>query len=480
MRNVCLFGLVLLFLIFAPVSADICNPIPDTNFCTIPGTSTSTYNGIPFTFSIQSNGAPIYLLYTSPGVTDSFPLNGYTAAKINFLDHAGNAASTPNGYNAGRIVVYYQDGTSDSVDLIIGVNIAEWAYDRPEVQSVLAHSKIASAYSYPTNYGSAYTYNAHFFYTSINTASKPIDRIELQNTAGVHLAIDAITFESAQPLVANLEIYPADDPTPTTYKPAGKTIPMVGGLIKFDARTSTGDIVKYRWDFGEKGRNMIETTVPTIEHIYREEKTYTVTLEVVDSNGNTAQTKKDFTIPKLQPGDIIFCNTYGYGHLIPGFYTHTGIYVGNGKIVETVANAGHGLPADGVGISDIMDWSYGTETAVAVYRPMFSDKYIKKAVNEAKGFVRQRPHITYDFAVVQKSQQPDSLYCSELVWAAYSLGSGGEGHWALGGLMWIDTYGEINLGYIPSPLGVTPSDIAADPRLQYVAGHWEDEPGSPN
>jgi PKD repeat protein len=282
-----------------------------------------------------------------------------------------------------------------------------------------------------------------------------------------------------EPLIADFEIYPRDDPTTTTYKPAGKTIPMVGGLIRFDARKSTGDIEKYRWDFGDN-EGLIETDKPTFEYIYSKEKTYKIKLEIVDKNGNTAKKKGEFTIPKLEPGDIIFCNTKGNGGWIPGFYTHTGIYIGNGKIVESVGPAGHGLPANGVGESDIMVWSYPTETAVAVYRPMISDRDIQRAVKEAKGFVRQKPHIIYDLAFVQKSQQPDALYCSELVWAAYSLASGGEGHWTLGGLTWIDTYGRINLGYMPSPLGVTPSDIADDPRLQYVAGHWEDEPGSPN
>jgi uncharacterized protein YycO len=474
---------LLIFFVQIVAAEDICQIVPDTNYCVIDGAISYSYNGIPFESTIIPNGPPIYLLVTSPGQTVSMPMNGAITSQIHFMEHMGYGYDAPTGYIPGRIIIEYIDGTTDYVDLVVGVNTDELNYDRPEHAGLLKHAPLTPAYSYLTTYESSSTYPGHFFYTSIATAPKPINRIILQDSGGygIWLAIDAITLEGlVTPLNANLEIYPADDPTPTTYKPAGKTIPMVGGLIKFDARTSTGDIVKYRWDFGEKGRNMVETSVPTIEHIYREEKTYTVKLEVVDSNGNTAQTTKDFTIPKLQPGDIIFCNTYGYGHLIPGFYTHTGIYIGNGKIVESVAAAGHGLPADGVGISDIMDWSYGTETAVAVYRPMISDKYIKKAVNEAKGFVRQRPYITYDYAFVQKSQQPDSFYCSELVWAAYSLGSGGQGHWALGGLTWIDSYGEINLGYIPSPLGVTPSDIAADPRLQYVAGHWEDEPGSPN
>lgn len=67
----------------------------------------------------------------------------------------------------------------------------------------------------------------------------------------------------------------------------------------------------------------------------------------------------------------------------------------NGKLVETVAGAGHGPPANGVGISDIMAWSYSPdttkgETAVAVYRPLIDDKYVKNADNDAKAFCKTK------------------------------------------------------------------------------------------
>jgi len=234
MKKLWFCGFVVLFLIIAPVAADICTPIPNTGFCTVDGTTKYTYNEIPFTFTIFSNGVPDYLLYTAPGVTDTRLMNGYTATKIYFLDHAGKAIWSPTGYNAGKIAVYYKDGTFESVDLIIGGNIAEWAYDRPG--AVSAHYKVPPAYSYPTNYESSYTYNAHFFYSSIITAPKPIDRIELQNTAtarGVYLAIDAITLESAQnqPPVAAFEGTPAS----TTSAPI--TISTVGQLPS----TNSGD-----------------------------------------------------------------------------------------------------------------------------------------------------------------------------------------------------------------------------------------------
>lgn len=209
-------------------------------------------------------------------------------------------------------------------------------------------------------------------------------------------------------------------------------------------------------------------------------------MSVRDNIGRIDSKTKFFKIPALHKGDIIFCNTYGWGGLIPGFYTHCAIYIGkdkkgNGKLIETVYLAGHGLPSNGIGVSDLTAWKYPIETCVAVYRPRLTKEMREDAVIKARGFTRYVPHMTYDLNVLQKSQTPDSMYCSELVWAAYSLASGGKVSKDLTG-SWTDIrYGKINLGMtsLNPPLGITPSDIAADPRLRYVAGHWEDEPGSP-
>ena len=64
-------------------------------------------------------------------------MDGVTTQKIHFIDIAAVAVTSPNGQNVGKSWYITEDGTSDSVDLIMGVNIAEWAYNRPEVQSSL-------------------------------------------------------------------------------------------------------------------------------------------------------------------------------------------------------------------------------------------------------------------------------------------------------------------------------------------------------
>ncbi|MFA5266868.1 MAG: hypothetical protein WC379_02775 [Methanoregula sp.] len=202
MKKFCLIGLVALVLLIAPVAADICNPIPDTKFCVVNTGTEFEYNEIPFDVTISGTGMSVPRLYATQGRTATFSMNGYTATRIHFIDHAESVTLYPDGFKAGEIVVYYQDGTSDGTDLIVGKNIADWAYDRPEVQSHLSHSKITPAYTYPSHNTSAYTYDAHLFYSSIKTKQTPIDRIELRNVAKgtiVKLGIDAITAESDTP-----------------------------------------------------------------------------------------------------------------------------------------------------------------------------------------------------------------------------------------------------------------------------------------
>ena len=59
------------------------------------------------------------------------------------------------------------------------------------------------------------------------------------------------------------------------------------GLAEFDASDSfdlDGSIVQYQWDFGdESDDNLMTTTEPTATHNYEEQKTYTVSLTVLDN-----------------------------------------------------------------------------------------------------------------------------------------------------------------------------------------------------
>jgi predicted transglutaminase-like cysteine proteinase len=156
------------------------------------GTGTAhTYNSIEF----QVEG--VALKANAEQTNDSIDLEGKNARAVHVLEFAGWSIGVPDNVKVGHINVWYEDESHDVIDLIMGVNIAEWAYDRSEIQSQLKHSKVAAAYSWPSTASSAYEYQGHYFYARVDTdPSKPLDRLELvldPNEQKVQIEIRAIT-----------------------------------------------------------------------------------------------------------------------------------------------------------------------------------------------------------------------------------------------------------------------------------------------
>ncbi len=122
-----------------------------------------------------------------------------SARAVHVLEFAGWSTAVPDGTKVAHIDVWYQDGGSETVDLIIGSNIAEWAYDRPEVQSDLRHSKVTPAYSWPTTTSSGNEYEGHYFHAKVDTDPKrPLDRLDLvldPIEQKVQVEIRAVTLE---------------------------------------------------------------------------------------------------------------------------------------------------------------------------------------------------------------------------------------------------------------------------------------------
>jgi hypothetical protein len=136
------------------------------------------YGDIPFKAEKVTISPSFYVSANQP--KDEFGLEGYSAKAIHILVHSGNSLSVPDNVRVGLINAYYKDGTFESLDLKMGVNIAEWAYDRPEVQTDLRHSKVKPAYSWSTTLSSASQYSGHEFYVRLDTnPNKPLDHLEL-------------------------------------------------------------------------------------------------------------------------------------------------------------------------------------------------------------------------------------------------------------------------------------------------------------
>lgn len=81
--------------------------------------------------------------------------------------------------------------------------------------------------------------------------------------------------------------------------------PLVHELVTFDASASTpdgGEIVAYTWDFGDG--NITTTNNPIITHAYSTYGTFTVTLNVTDSEGKWDTASKQITVEKAPLADF--------------------------------------------------------------------------------------------------------------------------------------------------------------------------------
>lgn len=111
----------------------------------------------------------------------------------------------------------------------------------------------------------------------------------------------------------------------------------------------------------------------------------------------------------VRPGDIVARAYRHYldGMFIPGKYTHTGIYIGNGNVIHAVA--------EGVCKTDILDFIQADRCAVL--RPVdaignHDVMHALFAVNTAVSMIGKK----YDYFFTEGD---DAFYCHELTAACY-------------------------------------------------------------
>lgn len=108
----------------------------------------------------------------------------------------------------------------------------------------------------------------------------------------------------------------------------------------------------------------------------------------------------------LKPGDIVLRKYVHYldGYFIPGKYSHSSIYVGNGKIIHSVA--------DGVEFIDVIDFLRCDGFCILRQK---DEALAKEACDFAIQVEGDRTKYDFDF-----NSDNNAYYCHELVATAYS------------------------------------------------------------
>lgn len=142
-----------------------------------------------------------------------------------------------------------------------------------------------------------------------------------------------------------------------TYSPE---TPLVDETVTFNASNSEpngGTIVSYNWDFGD-GSAPVNTTSPTITHIYTAAGNYTVTLTVVDSENLTDTTSASIVIINYPVANFSYSPSYPIVNEVVTFNASASEPDG-GTIVEYFWDFGDGDNGTGVVVTHTYT-TYGT------------------------------------------------------------------------------------------------------------------------
>ena len=108
---------------------------------------------------------------------------------------------------------------------------------------------------------------------------------------------------------------------------------------------------------------------------------------------------------KLQPGDILNSRAEGEftNLVIPGFFKHSSLYMGDGKVIEAVG--------EGVRSISLVDFLVDKDI-IGVYRPTWLDAKPHLACISIEKYLGKK----YDYLFKLGTKE---FYCSELVYQAY-------------------------------------------------------------
>jgi|GEM_PF-2149318 len=284
-------------------------------------------------------------------------------------------------------------------------------------------------------------------------------------------------------------------PIKLSYTPKN---PMVGGIILFDGNlvdTKIKEDYDYWWAFGYLSPNSLDIKDRITEKKFTTPESHKI-IFYIERDGKHIENTETLLDLNLEMGDILFDRSGGFnpGTVVPGQYSHVGMYIGNEKVIEALAL--------GAEIKDLKSWDSNNKTYVAVYRVKgLNSNQRDEVVKIIEKFANPNSKAGYDYLSLSEgvftivsalglgladSFDDDiviapygkqlsckdygngpfdgelgcgEFYCSELVWYAYKMGSNID----------LDTkrYGDL----------IAPQEIADNYQYTSLIGvHYEEAP----
>ncbi len=69
------------------------------------------------------------------------PVPSVRANEVHLVSQLGNSVPIPNGTAVAHVTVGFADGSTESLEILAGRDVSEWAYDRPDVTRTAAHAR---------------------------------------------------------------------------------------------------------------------------------------------------------------------------------------------------------------------------------------------------------------------------------------------------------------------------------------------------
>lgn len=120
-----------------------------------------------------------------------------------------------------------------------------------------------------------------------------------------------------------------------------------------------------------------------------------------DQGGN------DLDLDKLEPGDIILTRGSKFDGMVPGYWTHAIMYIGDGNVIESIE--------DGVVVRPVE--TVLTSNEAGAFR-VSTNETVKESVID---FALEQEGKPFDVVWVNKQVHGSSYYCAELIWASYQV-----------------------------------------------------------